>query len=66
MKNISSRAKKIVLLTAFNMLAVSIPFHTIYAAPGNAMEPAVATGITILPLDQPRFLMYLRTKQDWS
>lgn len=52
MKNISSLAKKTVLVTVFSMLAVSIPFHTIYAAPGDATEPAVATGITILPLDQ--------------
>ena len=52
MKNISSRAKKIGLMTAFSMLAVSTPFHATYAAPGGAMEPATATGITILPLDQ--------------
>ena len=53
MKNISRRAKKIVLTTTFSMLAVSIPFQTAYAAaPGGATEPAVSTGITILPLDQ--------------
>lgn len=56
MKNISCHIKKIVLTTAFSMLAVSIPFHTTYAAPGGVpggvMEPAVSTGITILPLDQ--------------
>jgi hypothetical protein len=52
MKNISSRTKKIALITAFNMLAVGIPLHTTHAAPGGATEPAVSTGITILPLDQ--------------
>lgn len=52
MKKISSQTKKIVLTTAFSMFAVSMPFHTVYAAPGGAMEPAVPTGITIVPLDQ--------------
>lgn len=52
MKKISNQIKKMVLTTAFSMLAVSMPFHIVYAAPGGAMEPAVSTGITILPLDQ--------------
>lgn len=51
MKNISS-GTKIVLTTAFSMLAVSMPFHTSYAAQGNATEPAISKGITVLPLDQ--------------
>jgi len=40
------------MITAFSMLVASMPFHMAYAAPGGAMEPAVSTGITILPLDQ--------------
>lgn len=52
MKKISIRTMKIVLTTAFSMVAVSLPLHTTYAAPEGAMEPAVSTGVTILPLDQ--------------
>lgn len=57
MKNVNGRTKTIVLTTAFSMLAVCIPFHAIYAAPGGETEPTFPspprlTGVTIVPLDQ--------------
>ncbi len=52
MRNIRSLTTKIVLTTAFSIFAVSIPFHTTNAAQGDPTEPAISTGISILPLDQ--------------
>ncbi len=56
-KNLS---KKIALAIAINVLAIVIPFNTTYAGPGGAIEPAVSTGITIVPLDQQAVPQALR------
>lgn len=52
MKNLSCRTTKIVLTTAFSIFAVNIPLQMTHAATEGATEPAISTGITILPLDQ--------------
>ena len=52
MENLSCRTKKIILTTAFSIFVANMPFQMTYAAPEGIIEPAISTGITILPLDQ--------------
>ena len=52
MKNLRCHTTKIVLTTAFSIFAVNIPLQMTHAATEGATEPAISTGITILPLDQ--------------
>lgn len=52
MKYPSNRTTRYILTMAFSVLAMNQVVQTTYAATEGATEPAVSTGVTILPLDQ--------------